>query len=428
MSLRSKLILTFLLVGLSSAGLVGGIAYGLLMRDFRQSAEDRAFDNFRDDVLAYLERFGSWQEGEKVMDFPAFVRERRAPRPGVPPPDADAVIPRHERAPFRFLLADSQGRVLKPVKGFDKGQALDANVLARARAVMIDGRLAVQAIPIGEPILTQEDRTYLRAIRQAIISGVAATSLLALLAGVLLAKRMTRSLGEITLALRSMQPDGELKQQVPVRGKDEFGMLARAFNAMSVQLAHAHSDLRESRDTVQAQAGELLQLSLRDPLTGLYNRRHFDEQASILYRNAVRHGRPFSVAIGDLDHFKRINDSFSHATGDAALRAVAAILKEHTRASDAVARYGGEEFVLACSESTLAQTVHRCEELRRRIEAHPWRELHPDLAVTISLGVCDELTLGGMEHMLADADRRLYRAKQGGRNRVMPPPVASSTE
>ncbi|HEX8834803.1 MAG TPA: GGDEF domain-containing protein, partial [Abditibacteriaceae bacterium] len=160
------------------------------------------------------------------------------------------------------------------------------------------------------------------------------------------------------------------------------------------------------------------ELSIRDGLTKLYNRRHFDEQGAKVLAQTERYKQPLSVMIGDIDHFKKINDGFSHATGDEVLRHVAKILQENTRNSDLVARYGGEEFVIAFTQTSLEQAKMLCEKLRRQIEAYPWHEIHPDLRVTMSMGLNANTRLGSFERMVAAADVKLYQAKTSGRNRV----------
>jgi two-component system, cell cycle response regulator len=121
----------------------------------------------------------------------------------------------------------------------------------------------------------------------------------------------------------------------------------------------------------------------------------------------------------DIDHFKAINDHFSHATGDEVLRHVARILQANTRASDIVARYGGEEFAIVFTETTAETAVRLAERIRERIEQFDWWEIDPALHVTISIGVDGIVTRPGIAEMLAAADERLYRAKRGGRNRVV---------
>ena len=177
-------------------------------------------------------------------------------------------------------------------------------------------------------------------------------------------------------------------------------------------------ELEERNQTIREQSDLLKELSIRDPLTGLYNRRHFDEHAEALFAQAVRYKQPLSFAIADADYFKKINDQFTHAVGDEVLRHIAAILRSKTRQSDIAARYGGEEFVVALPHTSLEPALTLCEKLRAEVESHPWHSLHPELRVTMSLGVCDSLQLGTWSKVMAAADKSLYQAKSAGRNRV----------
>ena len=192
---------------------------------------------------------------------------------------------------------------------------------------------------------------------------------------------------------------------------------------MSDTLTANHKALEESREQIQQQAERLRELSVRDALTGLYNRRYFDEQGAQLFERAVRYQRPLVVMIGDIDHFKKINDTWSHAMGDDVLRRIGEILTSKVRGSDLVARYGGEEFVVAFPETSLTQAAATCEALRQRIESYPWESLHPHLKVTISIGLCADTSVKDIHAMVEIADSYLYKAKQSGRNLVCAPPT-----
>jgi diguanylate cyclase (GGDEF)-like protein len=184
------------------------------------------------------------------------------------------------------------------------------------------------------------------------------------------------------------------------------------------ELQLRYEELQALHDKVHEQAVQLKELSIRDGLTALYNRRHFDEQGASALAQAERYDQPLSVMIGDIDFFKRINDGFSHAVGDEVLRQVAKILQSNTRDSDIVARYGGEEFVMALPQTTLPYAVALSEKLRILIEAHSWHDIHPDLRVTMSMGLCGDSKISSFEKMVAAADEKLYQAKESGRNRV----------
>lgn len=165
-----------------------------------------------------------------------------------------------------------------------------------------------------------------------------------------------------------------------------------------------------------AQAYE--RLSKEDSLTGLGNRRELDRILAHEFERAVRNVRPLTVALADLDFFKKINDFYSHAVGDDVLREVANILKDGCRSIDMVGRYGGEEFVLVLPEADLDVARQICERLRVAIEGFDWASKNPGLKVTMSFGLATLANESSYERLLALADARLYDAKAGGRNRV----------
>jgi len=181
--------------------------------------------------------------------------------------------------------------------------------------------------------------------------------------------------------------------------------------------------LREKSQLVQ----QLEQLSITDGLTGLYNRRYLDSEASRLYGEARTGAGPLCISLADIDFFKRVNDSFGHAIGDEVLRRIATLYRENTRANDFVARYGGEEFALVMPVTKLEEALEVCERVRTAVENFDWSGIHPNLKVTLSLGVCWALELGSHEKMLQDADHWLYQAKHEGKNRVRHAPYAVQT-
>jgi len=165
----------------------------------------------------------------------------------------------------------------------------------------------------------------------------------------------------------------------------------------------------------------MVELSVRDELTGLYNRRHLAQQLEAECVDADRHGNSLSVLLLDIDHFKQLNDRNDHLTGDAALRRLAATLLKNTRGIDTVARYGGEEFVLLLPRAQRAGALIVAEKLRRVVEATVFEgeEVMPGGKLTVSLGLatCPEDGVTPKD-LLERADWALYRAKSEGRNRV----------
>lgn len=186
----------------------------------------------------------------------------------------------------------------------------------------------------------------------------------------------------------------------------------------NVELKNAYQQLRELHAELAEKNRLLEEYSIRDPLTGVYNRRYLDRKLAAEFERARRYGTPLSVALCDLDDFKAINDQLSHATGDEVLRAVADLLQEQLRQSDIVARYGGEEFVLVFPETGLESAVMACEKIRVSVEQQDWSDIHPRLHITLSVGVAEDGRLVHWERLLAAADAQLYQAKRSGKNRV----------
>lgn len=169
--------------------------------------------------------------------------------------------------------------------------------------------------------------------------------------------------------------------------------------------------------------------ALVDPLTGLHNRRHFEERLASELAAAQRHRRPMSLLLCDVDHFKNINDEYGHLAGDETLRMIAFVLRGAVRKEDVLARYGGEEFTVIARETGMAGAQTLGERIRRAVEKSrcTWQGI--DLGVTMSIGVTVSVGLAEFvpgrseRELIESADRALYLAKQAGRNRVVAIPM-----
>jgi diguanylate cyclase (GGDEF)-like protein len=201
----------------------------------------------------------------------------------------------------------------------------------------------------------------------------------------------------------------------------------RAFHAEATAL---HSNQRDARARALQAAFEAAEarrvsehfreMAHRDALTGLYNRRYVNERLPALLGEAAVRNTPISMAIVDLDHFKRINDTLSHSTGDTVLQHIAQLLAEAATGPTIAARMGGEEFLLIFPGVGAEEAAARCERLRLRIRAHAWEPITGVLPVTTSIGVTTAADgRGTPSALLSQADRNLYAAKRNGRDRVV---------
>lgn len=179
--------------------------------------------------------------------------------------------------------------------------------------------------------------------------------------------------------------------------------------------AHAAAALRNARLHQQ-----ISQMAVTDSLTGIYNRRYFFEIAEKEFRESVRYKRPLSVVIFDLDHFKKVNDTFGHARGDEILRAVVQRCVANVRQSDTVGRYGGEEFVILLPETDGEQGLNLIERLRHELASTPVETDTAPAFVTASFGIASlSSDVADLFTLLNRADLALYHAKQTGRNRCV---------
>jgi diguanylate cyclase (GGDEF)-like protein len=192
---------------------------------------------------------------------------------------------------------------------------------------------------------------------------------------------------------------------------------------MATLSAEAAMIFRPMIRRIEVFTGEIVRLATIDPLTGLPNRRGFFERAEIELDRARRYGRTLTVMMLDADHFKRINDEYGHAGGDAALRHLAETLSATLRASDLAGRLGGEEFAVLLPETDFAGARQLAQRVRMSIATAPLIIGGARIELTVSVGVAAVPTDGppdaAIELALRDADEAMYRAKAEGRNRVV---------
>jgi diguanylate cyclase (GGDEF)-like protein len=169
-----------------------------------------------------------------------------------------------------------------------------------------------------------------------------------------------------------------------------------------------------------AAACETYALTVRDPLTGVYNRRYLQDRLWSEAAYCRRHGTPLSLILLDIDHFKSINDGYGHSVGDDALRTLASTLLQLTRQEDVLARYGGEEFALIARGIDRQNTLAFAERIRRSVESQCLAVANGMVSFTVSVGVAHSVNGddSDVQSLLETADRALYAAKEAGRNRV----------
>ncbi|MBF0282049.1 MAG: diguanylate cyclase [Zetaproteobacteria bacterium] len=232
--------------------------------------------------------------------------------------------------------------------------------------------------------------------------------------------------------IASTDESGVMVKPVVMGGRDELGVVIKAFVDMTQRL-HGHAEVLQSKvdERTQQLAARLVEVeslqknlrdqAIRDSLTGLYNRRYFDETVSREIVRSDRGNESLSLLMLDVDHFKSINDRFGHAAGDHALQQIAYLLEDYTRRTDIVFRWGGEEFVVVMPTTGREGAFKLAESLRAAVEQLSLSFNEDAWQMTLSVGVAVYPLDGvSVDELLLIADNHLYQAKEGGRNRVEP--------
>ena len=206
---------------------------------------------------------------------------------------------------------------------------------------------------------------------------------------------------------------GTMDEHQQQRDQREQEVAAR-LKGLAERVAHMEQEAQGYREHLEVQR----QKALIDPLTGLPNRAAWSERLDLEVNAWHQHGNSLSLAMLDLDHFKRINDGYGHLAGDKVLKIIANVLRKRLRSTDFIARFGGEEFVLLMPDSSLSDAVAVGDHLRAAIEACPFHFKGEPVTITVSMGVAQFQPGERSDLALKRADAALYRAKAAGRNQV----------
>jgi len=201
----------------------------------------------------------------------------------------------------------------------------------------------------------------------------------------------------------------------------QWGVLALVLVAFSI-IGGYISSLRQNLSISKSEQAKSIkiirEMATRDELTGLFNRRHLLELLEYEKKRSSRGGGLFCLGMLDIDHFKNVNDTHGHLTGDAVLRAVATMIDKTLRNAEFCGRYGGEEFLIVLTQTDIKGALIGAERVRNNIENILFPEIGSDFKVTVSIGLSEYQIREDVDKIIARADEALYRAKNGGRNRV----------
>ncbi|MBN2231242.1 MAG: diguanylate cyclase [Deltaproteobacteria bacterium] len=219
---------------------------------------------------------------------------------------------------------------------------------------------------------------------------------------------------QVVRDLQEIQTVRDLLLKETISLKDHTARMMQEANDANVRVEMANQKIEKLKQQME----RIKQEVILDPLTRAYNRRAFDERINQELSAAKRYGNTSSLIMLDIDHFKDVNDSYGHRTGDGVLRVVAGILKKEIRDIDVLCRYGGEEFTLILPHTPLHAAADVAERLRRKIAESRFSYKGRHFHVTASFGVGEISPADTVERCVRRADEAMYRAKEGGRNCV----------
>ncbi|MEW6585439.1 MAG: diguanylate cyclase [Nitrospirota bacterium] len=303
---------------------------------------------------------------------------------------------------------------------------------------------------VGIDMRADEVKKKLHNLRISGILSLAASIVLAIVFSRLLSRHFTTPI-QLLVSYCEKIAAGRAGEQLEFRTGDELENLINAFNTMSARIEESREQnrkageaLRQAKEGLEGRVSErtkelqelneklireiadrekaeqmLAQAATSDPLTGLMNRRAILEQ---LRYQVIRYGRnksPFVILLTDLDHFKKINDSYGHDAGDRVLVAVTGHLLSSIRSQDMVSRWGGEEFLILLPDTDLKGGAHAAEKMRRYLADQTFKEGSSSFHLTLSIGVAEYRDGQDLDDCIKTADRALYEAKKQGRDRVV---------
>jgi len=330
-------------------------------------------------------------------------------------------------------------------KGNTMGEAGDSHRLLNddKRLVLFEQDILIAGDKVGRLILGLDTSTTIARIesqQQSMIKRQVIVILLIAIGEFLaLSFLIIRPVSIMTESLNnSVDESGKIIDEIPIDSKDEFGLLAQRFNLLRGQLNQSNEALQSKIDladsrllasnlqlTVQSEKlksmnKELRLLSVTDSLTGLYNRRYFENLMEKESATVDRHDETYSILLIDIDHFKIINDNYGHPEGDIVLMEISSILSSNIRQSDILCRIGGEEFIVLMKRAGKTDSLILAEKLRSVVRAQTFRFSDENVRISVSIGISTyhKSSVDDVNDPIKSADEALYYCKENGRNQV----------
>jgi diguanylate cyclase (GGDEF)-like protein len=374
--------------------------------------------NAEGQVIGVLGAHAHWSWVTRIVESAAFSHKNSAP-------DIEALIVDHDGKVLypEALMGEQLAASNSPSPGWSVG---DGYLTSMVTVPTPSSTALSWSIAVRQPLETALQPARLL-LYKLLILGVVAAVLFGLVA-YYLALYLSRPIEQLARSAKQVQrnePGARFPLEHPVQ---EIAQLGQSLDAMTQSLLGKERELQEANASLEATVAqrtaaltqanaELLSLAVHDGLTGVYNRRRFDEKLTEYTLLSRRTGRPFALLLIDADHFKRINDTHGHAVGDDVLKQLAALIQSSLRTTDFVARYGGEEFAVLLPEIAQPDTPEVVAEKVRAAIAEAFFPVVERVTVSIGVGLADPAD-NSHSALIKRADQQLYQAKAAGRNQV----------
>lgn len=298
-------------------------------------------------------------------------------------------------------------------------EAMELVLSDLGKSLMQEIRIELAAFKEAEEALLQQRRSSFISVRNDVlnvfIAEVIVFSITLIILAFIISRTILTPLNTLYKAAKAFKTNGKF-EPVAITNKDEIGLLAHALNTMGSNVVELLADLDKTAKQAVIERDIAIEQAISDPLTGLSNRRFMEVELEQLMQSSKRYGHKLSIIMFDIDHFKKVNDTFGHPVGDIVLQEIGAIVKQKLRGGDLAIRYGGEEFMMVLTHTSIEGAEIKAEALRQKLEETIFPQLN-HTAVTISLGITQlKDSDQTITQMILRADEALYEAKNSGRN------------
>lgn len=443
LGLKAKACIALTIIVAVTAAVIGGTAFRKARTQMLEAAAQQAITSARLIAFTSADKYASHDTASLIGFCQNLALEKNLLYIAFLDSDGRIIAAAQKPRTLATLLTEG-GQHLRerPIQGVQIRQ-LPSQDYALEACVRIAGS---QAGTDDEPFPTlllatdlEPLRARLKAMAQRGIELASAVAMCVIAGGFLVMHRLVKPINDLATASMELAHKHEFRQ-LPVNGRDELGRLTQAFNHMAERLLRTQKDLLELNGELERRVAlrtveletrnkQLKRIASKDPLTGLYNRRSFNELLNRQVSEAFRYSQELACMMIDLDNFKKVNDICGHQAGDVVLKQTADVILREVRQCDIAARFGGDEFIVLMPQCNAPQAFHLAKRIREAARV-AFAEIAKTVpGVSLSIGIADMHTSGAKhgDVLVQAADKALYRVKAMGKDSICARPEPVTT-